>query len=88
MYTIQWSVDSRDWQDSATAQSIINNVTSKVSDGSIILCHNDAEYTPDALPTILKTLQDEGYEFVLIEDLIYKENYTLDHTGKQIPCEN
>lgn len=88
MYTIQWSVDSLDWQDSATAQSIIKNVTSKVCDGSIILCHNDAEYTPDALPTILKTLQDEGYEFVLIEDLIYKENYTLDHTGKQIPCEN
>ena len=46
--------------------------------------HNDAEHTPAALPTILKTLQDQGYEFVLIEDLIYKDNYTIDHTGKQI----
>ena len=84
MYTIQWSVDSLDWFESATPDSIIKNVTEKATDGSIILMHNDAEHTPAALPTILKTLQDQGYEFVLIEDLIYKDNYTIDHTGKQI----
>lgn len=55
----------------------------KVKDGSIILMHNDAEHTPKALPTILKTLQDDGYEFVLIEDLIYKENYEIKHDGTQ-----
>ena len=25
----------------------------------------------------------EYFEFVFIEDLIYKKNYTIDHTGKQ-----
>ena len=85
MYTIQWSVDSLDWKPNATAESIVNNVISKTTDGSIILFHNDAEFTPDALPLILKTLQDNGFEFVLIEDLIYKKDYYLDHTGKQIP---
>ena len=85
MYTIQWSVDSLDWKPNATAESIVNNVISKTTDGSIILFHNDAEFTPDALPLILKTLQDKGFEFVLIEDLIYKKDYYLDHTGKQIP---
>lgn len=88
MHAIQWSVDSLDWQESATVDSIIRNVTSKVTDGSIILCHNDAKYTPQALPTILKTLQDAGYEFVLIKDLIMKDNYTIDHTGKQIKSVN
>ncbi len=83
MYTIQWSVDSLDWFQNATPDSIIKNVTTKVTDGSIILMHNDAEHTPAALPTILKTLQDDGYEFILIEDLILKENYDIDHTGKQ-----
>lgn len=83
MYPIQWSVDSRDWFENATAQSIIDNVVTKTQSGSIILMHNDAEYTPDALPTILKTLKDDGYEFVLIEDLILKDNYSIDHTGKQ-----
>ena len=60
-------------------------MTSKVCPGSIVLFHNDAEHTPEALPTILKCLKDEGYDFVFISDLILKENYTIDHTGKQCP---
>lgn len=84
MYPIQWSVDSLDWKENATADSIYDRVTSKVTSGSIVLFHNDAEHTPEALPNILKTLKDEGYEFVFIDDLIIKENYTIDHSGKQI----
>ena len=84
MYPIQWSVDSLDWKENATADSIYDRVTSKVTNGSIVLFHNDAEHTPEALPNILKTLKDEGYEFVFIDDLIMKENYTIDHSGKQI----
>ena len=83
MYTVQWDVDSLDWKDSATAKTICDRVTSKVQSGSIILFHNDADHTPEALPTILKCLKEEGYEFVLIEDLILKENYKIDHAGKQ-----
>ena len=84
LYPIQWDVDSRDWFENATPQSIIDNVVNKVKNGSIILMHNDAEHTPAALPTILKTLQDDGYEFVIIEDLIYKENYEIIHDGTQV----
>ena len=84
MYPIQWSVDSLDWKDNATADSIYQRVTSKVTNGSIVLFHNDAEHTPEALPNILKTLKEQGYEFVFINDLIMKDNYTIDHSGKQI----
>ena len=84
MYTIQWSVDSLDWKDNATPDSICQRVTSKVKNGSIVLFHNDAKHTPEALPNILKCLKDKGYEFVFISDLIYKDNYTIDHTGRQI----
>lgn len=83
MYTIQWDVDSLDWKDSSTAESICKRVISKAKNGSIILCHNGARHTAEALPTILDTLKKDGYEFVLISDLIYKENYEIDHTGKQ-----
>ena len=83
MYAIQWDVDSLDWKDTATPDSICQRVTSKVQNGSIVLFHNDADHTPQALPTILKCLKDEGYEFVFISDLIMTENYTIDHTGKQ-----
>ena len=83
MYCIQWDVDSLDWKDNATPESICKRVTSKVKNGSIVLFHNDADHTPAALPNILKTLKDEGYEFVFIEDLIYKENYEIIHDGTQ-----
>lgn len=83
MACIQWSVDSLDWKDTATPDSICHRVVSKVEPGSIVLFHNDAEHTPAALPQILKTLKNDGYEFVFIEDLILKENYTIDHAGKQ-----
>ena len=85
MYAIQWSVDSLDWKDNATAESICNRVVSKVCPGSIVLFHNDAEHTPEALPNILKTLKEQGYEFVFIDDLIYKDNYEIKHDGTQ--CE-
>lgn len=83
MHCVQWDVDSLDWKDNATADSIYKRVTSKVKNGSIVLFHNDAEHTPEALPNILKTLKEEGYEFVFIEDLIYKENYEIKHDGTQ-----
>ena len=54
-----------------------------MQNGSIVLFHNDADNTPEALPTILKCLNDEGYEFVFISDLIYKDNYEIDNSGKQ-----
>ena len=83
MYTVQWDVDSLDWKDNATADSICKRVTSKVKNGSIVLFHNDAEFTPEALPNILKCLKDEGYEFVFINDLILKDNYEIKHDGTQ-----
>ena len=83
MFPIQWDVDSKDWMESATVDTIINNVLSKVKNGSIILFHNDAKYTPDALPTILERLISQGYSFVLLENLIYKENYEIKHDGMQ-----
>ena len=85
-YTIQWDVDSLDWKESATPDSIFKRDTGKVTNGSIVLFHNDADHTPEALPGILKCLKEQGYEFVFISDLILKDNYTIDHTGKQCPA--
>ncbi len=83
MYCIQWDVDSLDWKDNATPDSIYQKVTNKVKNGSIVLFHNDAEFTPAALGNILKTLKEDGYEFVFIEDLIYKDNFEIIHDGTQ-----
>lgn len=85
-YTIQWDVDSLDWKNYGV-DSIIKTVTQHkhLGNGSIILCHNGAQYTAEALDTLITTLKDAGYEFVPISELIMKENYHMDHEGRQIP---
>ena len=84
-YSIQWDVDSLDWKDYGV-DSIIKTVTEHkhLGNGSIILCHNGAKYTAQALETLITTLQDEGYEFVPISQLIYRDNYHMNHEGRQI----
>ena len=52
--------------------------------GSIILFHNDAKYTPKILDKIIKGLKEKNYELVPISELIYKENYKINHEGRQI----
>ena len=79
---IQWDVDSLDWKD-LSAQEIAKRVIGGVREGSIILCHNNGLHTAEALPLIFSTLQNKGYEFVPIGELIYREGYTIDNTGRQ-----
>ena len=85
-YTIQWDVDSLDWKNYGV-ESIINTVTNHkhLGPGSIILCHNGAEYTAAALDSMITKLKEKGYEFVPISELIYKEKYHMNHEGRQIP---
>ncbi|HOC09336.1 MAG TPA: deacetylase, partial [Bacillota bacterium] len=53
--------------------------------GSIILFHNNAKYVADFLPIILDRLIKEGYEIVPVSELILKDGYYIDHTGRQRP---
>ncbi|MCI8497287.1 MAG: polysaccharide deacetylase family protein [Clostridiales bacterium] len=83
-YAIQWDVDSLDWKDLPAAE-IQNRVLSKTKEGSIILFHNAAKHTPEALPSIIEGLQEKGFQLVPISEIIYKDNFTMDHEGRQIP---
>lgn len=84
-YTIQWDVDSLDWKDYGV-DSIIKTVTQHkaLGNGSIILCHNGAKYTAQALDSMITTLKEAGYTFVPLSELIYKDNYHMNHEGRQI----
>ena len=85
LYTIQWDVDSLDWKN-LSATEIAMRIINGAKNGSIILCHNNGLHTAEALPMIFSTLKNRGFEFVPIGELIYKENYTIDDTGRQHPC--
>lgn len=82
IYPIQWDVDSLDWKN-LSATEIAMRIINGVKPGSIILCHNNGLHTAEALPLIFSTLKNRGYEFVPIGELIYKDNYTIDHNGRQ-----
>ena len=56
----------------------------RVKNGSILLFHNGTENTAGALGQILGKLAGQGYSFVTVSDLIYKDNYYLDNAGLQI----
>jgi peptidoglycan/xylan/chitin deacetylase (PgdA/CDA1 family) len=83
LYTIQWDVDSLDWKD-LSAKEILNRVVSRVKSGSIVLFHNQGLHTAQALPSIIKRLKSEGYEFVPIGELIYRDNYQIAPDGEQV----
>lgn len=85
MEPIQWDVDSHDWMDVSSAQ-ISSRVIEKTSTGSIVLFHNAAPNTPEALPEIISTLQSQGYQFVKISEILLDCDYLIDHTGKQYPA--
>lgn len=80
--TIQWDVDSIDW-DNASVEDIEKRIIKNAKSGSILLFHNDLENTTMALPVILKQLKESGFEFVTVSDLIYHDNYKIDANGEQ-----
>ena len=80
---IQWDVDSIDYKQSG-AEVEYNRVMKNIKEGSIVLFHNNAKYTPQNLNKIITELTKEGYEFVTISELIYDDNYYVDEKGEQI----
>ena len=52
MTAVQWNVESLDWK-GISASEITKRVTTRIVPGSIVLFHNAAEHTPEALPAIL-----------------------------------
>lgn len=84
-FPIQWDVDSLDWKD-LSAPEIINKVCNHkaLDNGSIILCHNGAKHTAEALDEMLTNLKNQGYEIVPISQLIIRDNFHMDVTGQQI----
>ncbi len=83
MEPIQWDVDSWDWME-ISASEIVERVTGQVTQGSIVLFHNAALNTPEALPTIIENLLQNGFVFVPISEILIQGNYTIDYAGRQI----
>ena len=76
--------DSLDWKDLSAAE-ITKRVTGSIGPGDIVLFHNAALHTPEALPAILDWLLQNGYRPVPVSELLLQGNYEIDHTGRMRP---
>ena len=84
MTAVQWDVDSLDWK-GIYAQEIQGRVLDKVQPGSIVLFHNAADNTPEALPGIIESLIADGYKIVPISQILLSGKTMIDNTGRQCP---
>ena len=66
---VKWSVDPRDWE-SRDAEKIYRAVLQKVRPNSIILLHDIYEPSVVAALRLVDQLQEEGYLFVTVEELL------------------
>ena len=82
MTAIQWDVDSLDWK-GISAQEITQRVLKNVRSGSIVLFHNAARHTPEALPGIIEALQAEGYTIVPVSQILLQGETYQDNAGRQ-----
>lgn len=83
-YTIQWSLDSLDWKPGITKDAILNRI-SKVSSGDILLFHNDTSHTAKILGQVIDIIKEKGLSPVPVSELILRENFEIQHDGRQMP---
>ncbi len=81
---VQWSIDSLDWKNKGV-EDLIRRATGNVQKGDIILFHNDSKYILQALPTILKTYQEQGFTMIPAREILLEGETTIDVQGKQHP---
>lgn len=79
---MQWSVDSLDWKNLSSGQ-IYDRVMREIKPGSIVLFHNAGPGTPGAIRRIIPDLKQAGYSILPVSELIFKDDYYIDHAGVQ-----
>jgi peptidoglycan/xylan/chitin deacetylase (PgdA/CDA1 family) len=66
---VLWSVDANDWA-GGTAESIAQSVVTAADPGAVILMHDTAPQTADALPLILEGLARKRLKVVPLSELL------------------
>ena len=66
---VMWSVDPLDWT-TKNADEIVNKVVTETGENDIILLHDCYDSSVDAALRVIDILQEKGYEFVTVDELI------------------
>jgi len=80
------TVDTVDWKEERSTQTILDSVLPKLAPGAIILCHNNGYKIEEYLPTLITQAKEQGYEFVTVSELLLQGNTLIDVNGVQKPA--
>ena len=69
LVVVNWGLDTLDWK-TRNADSVYNEVMTKVRDGTIVLCHDLYESTVDAMVRVIPDLVKKGYRLVTVTELL------------------
>lgn len=69
MLPVLWNIDPMDWC-STNVSGIVKKVTDKAQENAVILMHDEYASSVTAALKIVDILQEEGYEFVTVDELI------------------
>ena len=72
---VKWCVDPRDWE-SRDAEKVTRAILDCVEPNSIILLHDIYSTSVDAALRVVDRLQEEGYWFVTVEELLWLNGVT------------
>jgi peptidoglycan/xylan/chitin deacetylase (PgdA/CDA1 family) len=67
---IYWTFDSGDWIDGATTQGVLSTDLRLAVNGAIVVHHVQPRPTAEAMPTVIDTLRERGYELVTVSELL------------------
>ncbi|MFD3158063.1 polysaccharide deacetylase family protein [Haloimpatiens sp. FM7330] len=67
-YTIQWTIDPRDWE-LPPSDVIVDRILSSIVNGSIILMHNHSQATASACNTFIPKLKKHDFKFITISKI-------------------
>ena len=71
-----WSVDTMDWK-LKSSDAVKNAIVSQCKDGDIILMHDIYQTTVDGALAAIDELQNKGYIFVTVEELMTRYGYDI-----------
>ena len=84
---VNWSIDPVDWRD-RNSDTVCNRIVGSAFDGAVILCHDiHATTIPGALRAI-DILQDQGYEFVTVNELFRRRGVEMEKGKLYNSCKN
>ncbi|WP_341301451.1 polysaccharide deacetylase family protein [Lysinibacillus sp. FSL H8-0500] len=66
---VLWTIDTLDWKH-RNAQQLLPHVKNNLHNNAIVLMHDIHQSTADGLDAVLAYLQEQGYEFVTVSEIL------------------